>query len=776
MKALKQAAALTSIGLTLASCGSGQTSGAPAIPKDKAIENKVESVLKTLTLEEKAGQMVQLTSETFCTDGLVDTAKVRHLVREYKIGSFLNMIGVSSRPRAITAEQIKKIQDITMDELGIPMIYGLDMIHGATYLDDATFYPQEVNLAATFDRSYANMMGKVIAYESRAAMTPWVFSPVMDLSRNPCWPRVWESWGEDPYLQSEMSVAETVGAQGHDPNHIGLENVAVSIKHYLGYGATSSGKDRTPAYVAPDDLREKYFRPFKDCMQAGALTLMVNSASINGVPVHASHEYLTEWAKEQLGWDGLAVTDWADINNLYTREHVAANRVEAVAAGINAGIDMIMDPYDPEVCKDIITAVNEKMIPMSRIDDAVRRVLRLKARLGLFENPVWDVDHYDKFACKGFQANAYEAAVESMVLLKNEDNVLPIQAGKKILVTGPNANSMRTLNGGWSYTWQGDADNFASHHNTILEALKNVYGEKNVSYVAGVNYDMTPMMWDKEINIDIDAAVRAARNADIIVACIGENSYCETPGNINDLNLSSNQKELVKRLAKTGKPIVMVLNEGRPRIINDIEPLAKAVVDIMLPGNYGGDALASLIAGKENFSGRLPFTYSKYVNSLHTYDYKVSENVQTMGGLYNYDATMDVQWPFGAGLSYTSFEYSDLKSVSPVQFNAGDLLSFEVTVKNTGNVKGKESVLLFSSDIVASKVPDVKRLRQFTKVELNPGESKTVRLEFPAHELAFVGHDGKWRLEKGEFRIACGTESMMIVCTATKVWDTPNID
>ena len=776
MKTLKHAAALTLVGLTLASCGSGQTSGAPAIPKDKAIENKVESVLKTLTLEEKAGQMVQLTSETFCTDGLVDTAKVRHLVREYKIGSFLNMIGVSSRPRAITAEQIKKIQDITMDELGIPMIYGLDMIHGATYLDDATFYPQEVNLAATFDRSYANMMGKVIAYESRAAMTPWVFSPVMDLSRNPCWPRVWESWGEDPYLQSEMSVAETVGAQGHDPNHIGLENVAVSIKHYLGYGATSSGKDRTPAYVAPDDLREKYFRPFKDCMQAGALTLMVNSASINGVPVHASHEYLTEWAKEQLGWDGLAVTDWADINNLYTREHIAANRVEAVAAGINAGIDMIMDPYDPEVCKDIITAVNEKMIPMSRIDDAVRRVLRLKARLGLFENPVWDVDHYDKFACKGFQANAYEAAVESMVLLKNEDNVLPIQAGKKILVTGPNANSMRTLNGGWSYTWQGDADNFASHHNTILEALKNVYGEKNVSYVAGVNYDMAPMMWDKEINIDIDAVVRAARNADIIVACIGENSYCETPGNINDLNLSSNQKELVKRLAKTGKPIVMVLNEGRPRIINDIEPLAKAVVDIMLPGNYGGDALASLIAGKENFSGRLPFTYSKYVNSLHTYDYKVSENVQTMGGLYNYDATMDVQWPFGAGLSYTSFEYSDLKSVSPVQFNAGDLLSFEVTVKNTGNVKGKESVLLFSSDIVASKVPDVKRLRQFTKVELNPGESKTVRLEFPAHELAFVGHDGKWRLEKGEFRIACGTESMMIVCTATKVWDTPNID
>ena len=776
MKINKKTSVLASMSIILASCGAGQTSGSSAIPEDKAVENKVESVLKKMTLEEKVGQMIQLTAGAFCTDDLVDTAKVRHLVKEYKIGSFLNTFGPTSRPRAVTAEQIKKIQDITMEELGIPMVYGLDMIHGASYLDDATFYPQEVNLAATFDRSYAEMMGKVIAYESRAAMTPWVFSPVMDLSRNPSWPRVWESWGEDPYLQSEMSVAEVIGAQGSDPNHIGLENVAVSIKHYLGYGAAATGKDRTPAYIAPDDLREKYFRPFKDCMQAGALTMMVNSASINSVPVHASHEYLTEWAKEQLKWDGMTVTDWADINNLFTREHIAADRKEAVALGINAGIDMIMDPYDPEVCKDIIAAVNEKMIPMSRIDDAVRRVLRLKVRLGLFENPVWNVDNYAKFSCKEFQDNSYDAAVESMVLLKNEDNVLPISADKKILVVGPNANSMRTLNGGWSYTWQGDADKFASQYNTIFEALQKVYGEKNVSYVAGVNYNMASRKWDKETDIDINAAVRAARKADIIVACIGENTYCETPGNINDLNLSSNQKELVRSLAKTGKPIVMVLNEGRPRIINDIEPLAKAIVDIMLPGNYGGDALASLISGKENFSGRLPFTYSKYVNSLHTYDYKVSENVQTMDGLYNYDATMDVQWSFGAGLSYTSFEYSGLKSISPVQFNADDMLTFEVTVKNTGSVKGKEAVLLFSSDIIASKVPDVKRLRQFTKVELNPGESKIVRLEIPAHELAFVGHDGKWRLEKGQFRIACGSESMMIDCTETKVWDTQNID
>lgn len=775
MKILKHASVVAALGIALASCG-GRQESAPAIPKDKDLENTVEKLLRGMTLEEKAGQMVQLTSETFCTDGLVDTAKVRYLVKHYKIGSFLNMIGPSSRPRAVTAEQIVAIQNIVMDELGIPMVYGMDMIHGASYLDDATFFPQEVNIAATFDRSFASMMGKAIAYESRAAMVPWVFSPVMDLSRNPCWPRVWESWGEDPYLQSEMAVAETVGAQGNDPNHIGKENVAVCIKHYLGYGAAATGKDRTPAYISPCDIREKFFRPFKECMQAGALTMMVNSASINGVPVHASREYLTEWAKEQLSWDGMAATDWADIDNLFNREHIASDRKEAVAAGINAGIDMIMDPYDPEVCRDIVTAVGEKLIPMSRIDDAVRRVLRFKARLGLFETPSWDVDSYDRFGCMEFRDNAYRAAVESMVLLKNDSAVLPVRPGSRILVTGPNANSMRTLNGGWSYTWQGDADNFAGQHNTILEGLRKIYGESNVAYVPGVNYDMRPDRWQEETGIDMDAAVRAAAKSDVVIACVGENSYCETPGNIDDLNLSSNQKELVRRLAATGKPVVMVLNEGRPRIISDIEPLADAVVDIMLPGNAGGDALASLISGRENFSGRLPFTYSRYVNSLHTYDYKVSENVQTMDGLYNYDASMDVQWPFGAGLSYTSFEYSGLKSISPVRFNADDTLVFELTVKNTGDVKGKESVLLFSSDIVASTVPDVKRLRQFTKVELEPGESRTVRLEFPAHELAFVGHDGKWRLEKGAFRIACGGEAVMIECAQTKVWETPNID
>ena len=772
---------LTSLSAALVAFGtlSCTESVKPSIPSDSEVEKKVESVLKGMTLEEKIGQMVQINASEIMTDGKLDTAKIRSMIRQYKIGSFLNTFNSVSQTREQTAEYVSAIQKISMEEIGIPMIYGMDMIHGASYLSDATFFPQEINIAATFDRKYASDLGRIMAYETRASMIPWIFSPVMDLGRDPRWPRHWESWGEDPYINSEMSVAETIAAQGEDPNHIGKNNVAVSVKHYLGYGYPASGQDRTPAYISPSDVREKFFRPFKECFQAGALTLMANSASINGVPVHASHEYLTEWVKEDLNWDGMAVTDWADINNLYTRERVAANVKEALALGVNAGIDMIMDPYRPGVCDDLKAAVEEGLVSMSRIDDAVRRILRLKVRLGLFEEPVWDVTGYDKYACDEFVQASVDAATESMVLLKNEGGILPLKKGAKILVAGPNANSMRTLNGGWSYSWQGDmAGFFTEKFNTIYEAVANEFGAANVKLVEGVTYKNQMWGdWKAENEPDFKSVVAAARNADVVLLCIGENSYCETPGNINDLNLSANQKQLVREVSAVGKPIVLVLNEGRPRIINDIEPLADAVVDIMLPGNYGGDALASLLSGRENFSGRLPFTYSKYVNALHTYDYKVSENVQTMEGLYNYDAVMDVQWPFGHGLSYTQFEYSDLKFVSPAtSFNAGDMLKFEVTVKNTGSVKGKEAVLLYSSDLVASIVPDVRRLRQFTKVELAPGESKTVSLEFPAHELAFVNKDGKWALEAGQFRIGCGGQAVMIECGQTKIWETPNID
>lgn len=743
----------------------------PVIDSDANVEKKVESVLSGMTLEEKAGQLVQITSDVISTDGKLDTSKVRTIVRDWKVGSFLNVFGGVSASRAETAEMMRQIQEISMDELGIPTIFGLDMIHGATYLSDGTFFPQEINLAATFNREYATELGRVMAYETRAAMVPWIFSPVMDLGRDPRWPRHWESWGEDPYLQSEMSVAETIAAQGEDPNHIDLEHTAVSIKHYLGYGAPATGQDRTPAIINPLDLKEKYFRPFKECFKAGALTLMANSASINGVPVHSSHEYLTEWCKEDLGWDGMVVTDWADINNLYTREHIAADRMEAIEIGINAGVDMIMDPYDPSVCGDIVALVKEGRISAERLDDAVRRVLRLKVRLGLFENPVWSVDGYDKFACEEFRQISYNSTVESMVLLKNENSLLPLRKGTRILVTGPNANSMRTLNGGWSYSWQGDrVEEFTQDYNTILEALCSEFGSSNVTYCPGVEY-VSGGNWKDDRVVDLGAVTAAARRADVVVVCVGENTYCETLGNINDLNLSANQKNLVRAAAAAGKPVVLILNEGRPRIINDIEPLASAVVDIMLPSNFGGDALAALLSGRENFSGKLPFTYSKYVNALHTYDYKVSENVQTMEGAYNYDATMDVQWPFGYGLSYTTFQYSDF-NVDVDRFEHGSKpLKFRVTVTNTGNVKGKETVLLYSSDVVASVVPDVKRLRAFAKIELEPGESKVVELEVPVDELAFVGRDGKWILEEGEFRFTCGTEHIKdVICTKTYVY------
>lgn len=732
------------------------------------IEAKVEKTLKGMDLDTKIGQMVQLNIDLVIDDEGLDEAKMESVFGRWKVGSILNVFKGQAQSREKTAELISGIQEASMKYIGIPCIYGLDMIHGATYLSDGTFFPQEVNIAATFDTRHAANMGAVMAYETRAAMCPWIFSPVMDLGRDPRWPRLWESYGEDSYVQAKMSVAETRAIQGEDPNNISAANVAACIKHYMAYGAPLSGKDRTPAILAEHDMREKYFRPFKECAEAGALSVMVNSASINGIPTHANRKLLTDWLKDGLNWDGMIVTDWADVNNLFTREHIAADRKEALALAINAGIDMIMDPYDTLCCADIKSAVQEKMIPMSRIDDAVRRVLRLKYRLGLFDNPTWDVSGYDKFGCDEFIAMAREAALESEVLLKN-DGILPLKKGTRILVTGPCGNSMRTLNGGWSYTWQGTEDPaYTDKFNTVYEALANKFGADNVRYVPGVEFDETRFAWQVEKNLDIPAAVAASRSVDVVVACLGENSYCETPGNIDDLNLSSNQKDLLKAVASVGKPVILVLNEGRPRIIGDVEPLANAVVDVMLPGNYGADALAELLAGDANFSGKLPFTYPRHINSLHTYDYKVSENVSTMAGEYNYDAIMDVQWPFGYGLSYSSYEYSDLKC-SKSEFKSGDVLDFEITVKNIGTVAGKEAVLLYSSDLIASMVPDVKRLRAFSKVELQPGESKTVGFKVPADELAFVGQDGKWHLEKGDFRIAAGNCSLIISCTETKV-------
>lgn len=749
----------------------------PAIPRDEQLEAKVEKTLAKMTLDEKIGQMLELNLDIMgaydasgkwkLNETMLDTC-----ISKYKVGSLLNAPGT----RAATVEQwqewIRLIQKKSMKHIGIPDVFGLDHNHGVTYTQGGTLFPQPINIAASFNTELARTGAQVTAYESRAANCPWVYNPVTDLGRDPRWSRIWESFGEDPIVNARMAEAEIMGYQGNDHNHLSRYNVATSLKHYMGYGAPFTGKDRTPAYIAPNVLREKYFEPFKAAVQAGALTIMVNSASINGVPVHASYEYLTQWLKKDLNWDGMIVTDWADINNLFTRERVAKDKKDAIRIAINAGIDMSMDPYSVEFCILLKQLVNEGKVSQERIDDAVRRILRLKYRIGLFDQPNTGGKGYEKFGSQEHADMALRSAEETEILLKNE-GVLPLAKGKKILLTGPNANQMRCLNGGWSYTWQGSkAEDLAEKYNTIYEALCNKYGQENVILNQGVTYNEKGQYWE-ENEPQIEKAVAAAAQADVIIACVGENSYCETPGNLTDLWMSENQRNLVKALAKTGKPIVLVLNEGRPRLIADIEPLAKAIVHIMLPGNYGGDALANLLAGDANFSAKLPYTYPKKINSLANYDYKVSEEVGTMAGAYNYDAKVSLQWPFGYGLSYTTFEYANLK-VDKANFTADDVLTVTVDVKNTGSRAGKESVLLYSSDLIASIVPDNKRLRCFTKISLEPGETKTVTFTLPAKDLAFVGADGRWTLEEGDFLLRVARLTAPTTCTKTKVWNTPN--
>lgn len=804
---------------------------APAIPRDEKIEQQVEAWLQKMTLEEKIGQMCELTIDVLqqrtnpfeglnmenlkvadlqkilkkysiekefdLSGGIPDKdvmmkiymriqgiesqkgfqlseAMLDSVIGKYKVGSILNVPNGKAQTVQKWQEIIKRIQEKSMEEIGIPCIYGVDQIHGTTYTLGGTFFPQGVNMGATFNRELTRRGAEISAYETKAGSIPWTYAPVTDLGRDPRWPRMWENYGEDCYLNAEMGREAVLGFQGNDPNHIGDNSVAACMKHYMGYGVPVSGKDRTPSSITEQDMREKHFAPYLEMVKNGALSVMVNSAMNNGLPFHANYELLTEWLKEDLNWDGMIVTDWADINNLYSRDHIAKDKKEAIKLAINAGIDMSMDPYDWKFCTLLKELVEEGEVPMSRIDDAVRRVLRLKYRLNLFEKPYYDLKDFPLFGSAEHAADALKAAEESLVLLKNTDGILPLEKGKKILVTGPNANSMRSLNGGWSYTWQGsNAEDCSEPYNTILEAFTNKFGAENIVYEAGVTYNEKGNWWEENAP-EIEKAIAAAAQVDYIVACIGENSYCETPGNLTDLTLSENQRNLVKALAKTGKPVILILNEGRPRIIADIEPLSKAVVNVMLPGNYGGDALANLVAGDANFSGKMPYTYPKEINSLITYDYKPCEHIgKQMEGAYNYDAVVNVQWAFGYGLSYTTFAYSNLK-VDKTSFTADDVLTFTVDVKNTGNLAGKESVLLFSSDLVASLTPDNRRLRAFDKVELQPGETKTVTLKVKGSDLAFVGYDGRWILEAGDFRMQVGNQVVEVACAQTKKWDTPH--
>ena len=750
----------------------------PVIKSDPKIEAQVEQTLKKLTLEEKIGQMMELVTDLFGANDkngvfYIDEHKTDSILSRYKIGSILNAPNTCAPTAKQWEKYISQIQKISMKRIGIPCVFGLDQNHGSTYTQDGTLFPQNINVAASFNREIARRSAEATAYETRAVSVPWTYSPTVDLGRDARWPRIWENFGEDCYLSSEMGKAMVYGFQGEDPNNIDQYHIATSMKHFMGYGVPWTGKDRTPAYISPADLREKHFAPFLAGLQAGALTVMVNSASVNGMPMHANKDILTGWLKEETGWDGVLITDWADINNLYTREMVAKDKKDALRIAINAGIDMIMEPYSCDACGYLVELVKEGKIPMSRIDDACRRVLRMKYRLDLFKNPTQKLKNYPKFGGEEFAKLALEGATESMVLLKNKGNILPLQHGKKILLTGPNANQMRCLDGGWSYTWQGHrADEFAGKYNTIYEAFCNEYGKENVILNQGVTYNEKGKYWE-ENEPQILGAVAAAKDADVIVACIGENSYTETPGNLTDLWLSENQRNLVKELAKTGKPVVLVLNEGRPRLIADIEPLAQGIIDILIPGNMGGDALVGLVSGKSNFSGKMPYTYPKEINSLANYDFKKSEEVGTMEGAYDYNAKITQQWGFGYGLSYTSYKYSNLK-VSQSDFRHGDIIKVSVDVKNTGKVAGKESVLLFSSDLIASMVPDGRRLRAFDKVELQPGETKTVTFELKADDLAFVGWNGKWRLEEGDFKLMIADQSADIHCTDTYQWQTAN--
>lgn len=751
---------------------------------DAKIERRIDSVMANMSLEVKVGQMSQFALDIIGKGGnayfsnepfeigplMLDT-----VIGKYKVGSILNTSNNRARTVEVWENIVRAIQERALKETGIPVVYGIDAIHGATYTAGATFFPQEIGMGATFNEKLVEEGARITAYEVRASNIPWNFSPTMDIGRDARWSRIWESYGEDTYVNARMGLATVRGYEGDDRNSIGENHIASCLKHYLGYGVPVSGKDRTPAIISESDLREKFFEPFRNAVvEGGALSVMVNSGIINGVSSHADFRLITQWLKEDLNFDGVVVTDWADVQNLLSRDRIAHDYKEAVQLAINAGIDMVMEPYNLKFCPTLVELVNEGKVPMSRIDDAVRRVLRMKFRLGLFERPYWSHTDYPDFGSQTHEAAAKATADESITLLKNVDNVLPFKPNARILVAGPNANSMRTLNGGWSYSWQGEkVEEFAQGYNTIYEALQNKFGAANVKYEAGVTYKMDGQYFEENMP-EISKAVAAASGVDYIVLCVGENSYCETPGNLDELTLSENQVELAKALYRTGKPVVLVLNEGRPRIIRNIEPDAKAIIQTYLPGNFGGDALADILAGDVNPSGKLPYTYPKFEQSLITYDHKPSQNLAgTMEGAYDYGARTDVQYPFGFGLSYTTFEYSNL-SINKKDFVSNDVISVSVDVKNTGSVAGKESVLLFSSDLVASLSPDVRRLRAFDKIKLQPGETKTVSLEIPASDLAFVNAEGKWTLEEGEFLVQVANLTETVHCSETRVWETAN--
>jgi len=723
---------------------------------DRDNSQKIEALLKQMTLEEKVGQMTQLTMEMIVTgkdqNVTVDPAKLDKAIGRYGVGSILNVFD-----QALTPDKwydiVGRIQDAAKKtRLRIPVIYGIDSIHGANYIRGATLFPQEIGMAATWNPELMKRGSEIAAMETRAAGIPWSFSPVLDIGRQPLWPRFYETFGEDPYLAKVMGVAFVRGLEGSDPSS--PDHVAASLKHYMGYSLSLNGRDRTPALIPENYLREYVLPTFDAAVKAGARTVMVNSADINGTPGHINHHILKDILRDELGFNGFVVSDWEDIKKLVTVWRVAANEKEATRMAVMAGIDMSMVPLDYSFADHLIALAKEGAVPQARIDEAVRRILRVKFELGLFDNAMPNPALKSKIGLPESRQASLQAARESMTLLKNTGDLLPLSKERKILVTGPTADSLISLNNGWSYVWQGSEPSLYPDRPTIRRAIEAKAGAANVTYIPGTKITRREGSTSNnnptniEAEVDIEAAVRAAA-ADVVVLCLGEGSYCETPGNIPDLMLGEPQRKLARAIQATGKPVVLVLVEGRPRTLDGIADNAAAVLMAYNPGNEGGQAVADVLFGDFNPCGKLPFTYPRLPNALLTYDRKAFENE----GFDN--AGISPQFEFGDGLSYTTFNYKDLR-LGAKTITRNDPLSVSVTVTNSGRRAGKEVVQLYVSDLVASLSPPRKRLKRFAKIYLAPGQSKTLTFRLGADDLSFIGADNKPVVEPGEFEVSIG--------------------
>lgn len=734
------------------------------------INNRAQEIVSRMTLEEKVGQMAQISIDAICkgedtppTSTLeLDMEKLREVIVKYHIGSILNSPNTRARSTQWWNKVVEQMQEVAMKEtrVKVPVVYGLDQIHGATYTAGSTMFPQEIALAATWQPQHARRMGEIAAYETRASNIPWNFSPVLDLGQDPRWPRQYENFGEDPYIGSVFGRELVKGYEGDNNDISNPTKVGACMKHFIGYSVPVSGKDRTPAYIPENILLEYHVPTFQAAVDAGVASVMVNSASINGEPVHSSYRLLTELLRNKMGFDGMIVTDWQDIENLYSRERTADSHKDAIKQAINAGIDMSMIPYDyKRFCSQLIELVNEGAVPMSRIDDAVKRIIVFKLKLGLFENPNTYAKDYPEFNSDNFKKASYAAASEAITLLKNENDILPLKKGSKILVTGPNAVSRRALNGGWTYSWQGEkVDEFLTT-NTILASLEGKFGKENVTHVPGVSYsDKTE--YRSEYKNSFDEAIAAAKNVDYVILCLGENSYCEKPGDLDDLYLNDLQTELAQEILKTGKKVILVLSEGRPRVISKIASKLDAIVQTYLPGPYGSDALADILVGEINPSGKLPYTYPAFPNSFTPYYHKYSEEQTANAGAYNYQGDFNPEFHFGFGLSYTSFEYSNMTiNKTSLSKDSSEKIEITVDVKNTGNTQGKEVVQLYSSDLYASSLPDMIRLRRFEKIDLKAGETKTVKFELSLNDLSFINLKNDRVVEPGDFELKVGASS-----------------